>query len=158
MLGVVVDDTLECSLNQAVGLTSQAEVDAFASNLPGCNTIPGTLEITGEDVTNLDGLLGIQRIEGNLKLIAPNLEDISGLSELLEITGRLNVGYPSGTKIRSLEPLSKLSVLGNGVAIYDNDELLNVDGLSGVTVTALDLWINGNEQLNDLSGFRISLN
>ncbi len=70
-----------------ITLTTQAEVDNFATDYPDCADIPGTLAIgPSSDVTNLDGLAGVNTI-GNQLVINSNqaLTDVSGLVDLQSI-------------------------------------------------------------------------
>ena len=63
-----------CSGN--VTLSTQAEVDAFQ-----CGVFEGNLTISGEDITNLDGLSELQTITGNLLIRNnPNLISIELLA------------------------------------------------------------------------------
>ena len=62
-----------------ITFSTQAEVDAFATNFPNCTVFQGDVEIDGDDITNLNALSQITAIAGSLSLFSSdNLTDISG--------------------------------------------------------------------------------
>ena len=67
----------------SIFLENQAEVDSFQTNHGGggtCDTVPGFLNISGEDITNLDGLAALEHIGTNLWIYnVPVLANINGL-------------------------------------------------------------------------------
>lgn len=73
-----------------ITLSTQAEVDQFQNNYPGCTVIEGYLTISGADITNLNGLSVLVGIKYDLTIEDNNvLTDISGLSNIRKIGGRL---------------------------------------------------------------------
>ena len=73
-----------------VTLTTQAQVDAFPANYPGCTVFPGFLNIIGTDITNLTGLSGITSVGGQLYISNnPMLTNVDGLSNLIYVGGIL---------------------------------------------------------------------
>ena len=79
---------ISCPYN--LTLSTQAEIDQFQSNYPGCTTINGSLNISGTDITNLDGLSVLVSIEYDLDIESNSvLMNISGLSNIKKIGGRL---------------------------------------------------------------------
>src|SRR5260221_13840711 len=120
-----------------ITLTSQAEVDAFATTY-ACAVITGTLTISGNDITNLDSLRFLPRVEHDLIISNnPNLIDLTGLSSLT-YAGAGGAGpYPGAhigynPKLTNLDGLNKLSSVAGVLAIYNNDALTNLDGLSSL--------------------------
>ena len=145
-------ETAFCKGGGSITLTSQAEVDTFQAG-ENCNTVSGSLTVSGPDITNLDGLAGVTRIEGRLELVSPALSDIRGLSSLKQITGRLNVGYGSeGTQLLTLEGLDNLVELGGGLTLYENSQIQHIDALSNIVETVNDIWIQGNDALENIDG------
>ena len=73
--------------------TTQAQVDGFPSNHPGCTIIDGNLGITGNDITNLDSLSQLNHIDGSVQISAGSLSSIEGLSNVIKIgeIGRAHV-------------------------------------------------------------------
>jgi hypothetical protein len=128
-------------------LTSQTEVDAFSA----CSNIPFKLNISGADITNLDGLAGLTYINDLNIYDNPMLTNLDGLS------GLANVDILSISNNPMLADIDGLSSLKNafGVSIDNNDALTNVDGLVSLT----DYWgdpitivIDGNDNLINLDG------
>ncbi|GGN01564.1 hypothetical protein GCM10010967_39980 [Dyadobacter beijingensis] len=71
-----------CGSN-GIPLTSQANIDNFAANYPGCIVVQGYVFIAGNDITNLNGLSQVTDIMGDLQIWQnPNLTSLTGLSSL----------------------------------------------------------------------------
>ena len=73
-------------LPQGIHLTTQADIDNFSVNYPGCTVIEGDVCIGGctlqdtSDITNLNGLSQITSIHGRLHIINnPLLTTLDGL-------------------------------------------------------------------------------
>ncbi|MFZ1703798.1 MAG: hypothetical protein WAT79_05600, partial [Saprospiraceae bacterium] len=56
----------------AIVFSTQSEVDNFPTNYPGCTTIDGNVGITGNNITNLNGLSQITQIGGSLQFLNSN--------------------------------------------------------------------------------------
>lgn len=105
-----------------VTLSSQAEVDNFATNYPGCTEV-GNLTISGNDITNLNELLSLQKIDGDLHIVnCPLLTNVNGLSNITGLGGSL--------QIKGNNVLSNIAGLANidhntisSLTIKDNPEL-----------------------------------
>lgn len=153
-------------------LNSQAEVDAFPA---GCNTISGSIFISGADVTdlsplsnitsvggmlsiafcssltNLDGLSNITSIGGGLNLQdIPALENLAGLSMLSSVGGNLSIAFCD--VLSDVDGLSSLSSLGGFLNLQDNAALLDVDGLSGISSIGGYLSVSFCHALTGLDG------
>lgn len=53
-------------LPEGITFSTQEEIDNYQSNYPGCVEIEGDVIIEGEDITNLDGLYGLNFVSGFL--------------------------------------------------------------------------------------------
>ena len=53
-------------LPDGITFETQAQIDSFQVNYPNCNTIRGDVMISGDDITNLNGLNVLTSIEGDL--------------------------------------------------------------------------------------------
>ncbi len=63
--------------------STQDEIDNFPSNFPNCNEIEGSLEIEGDDITNLDSLIVLTSIDGELTIENnPLLNSLIGLDSI----------------------------------------------------------------------------
>ncbi len=91
LLWSAAEVTAQCPAGP-VTLTTQAQVDNFQTDYPGC-TYLGHLTIgSSTDIVNLNGLSGLVKLTGSLT-ISQNavLVDISGLSNLIEVGDKLIV-------------------------------------------------------------------
>ncbi len=158
-----------------VTLTTQTEVDNFATTYPGCTALPSTvkLKIKGAGITNLDGLDVLTAVHGKLIIEYSNdLVDITGLMNITTVTGELQFeechaltsldGLQNLTTCNKLEiqgmdaltdisQLSGLTAIGDDLYILDCDALTNLNGLQNLASVGTNLKIDQNENLTDLS-------
>jgi uncharacterized repeat protein (TIGR01451 family) len=115
---------------------TQADINNFYSNYPGCTVIQGNVTINaagfGGQITNLNGLNGLTSIGGYLF--------IRNCAQLTNLTG-----------------LSTLTSIGGFLAIQDNLALVDLNGLNNLTTVGQDLQIGGsnwqtNAALTNLAG------
>lgn len=129
-----------------ITLASQAEVDAFS-----CSEIAGNLTISGDDITNLDALAGLQKVGGHFNIeVNINLENLDGLSNLTWVEGTLYLRYD--TILENLNGLSALKHVG-ALYILDNHRLTNLDGLSSLTEVDGFMYVAYNSRLVEVDGF-----
>lgn len=139
-------------------LTSQAQVDAFPSNYPGCTAILGSLYIVGSNITNLSPLSQIISINGNLIIASnTNLTNLNGLQNLQSIGGAVNI--VGNSMLPSLSPFNPTSI-GNNIQIGQN-AILNSIELNNVSNSITGLSINDNPllisfQMHNLSSISLS--
>jgi hypothetical protein len=154
---------------------TQAEIDNYQTNFPGCSQIKGNVTIIGDDITDLSGLNGVTSIDGNLYIAGnPDLTSLSGLESLISIGESLfieenpaltnlsgldmltSIGlslmiYNNNT-LSSLTGLESLSSIGQGLSIFSNNALLNIEGLGSLISLKGNLFIVQNQVLNSLTG------
>jgi hypothetical protein len=89
-------------LPDGITFSTQAEIDNFQTNYPGCTEIQGDVTISGSDITNLNGLNVVNYISGNLIIgnaqlaqANPVLNNLEGLESLTAIGGNLVVIHNS---------------------------------------------------------------
>ncbi len=135
--------------NNAVNLTSQLQVDNFNSNYPGCTNITNDLSISGNTITNLNGLSGLTQINSLV---------IENTGSLTTLTGLNNVTTIGGVDIKNNSALTTIDGL-NGVSsidvfyLLDNPFLNNLTAL-GNLLNIAHIEIYGNHSLNDLNGLQ----
>jgi len=160
-------------LPDGIWFSHQSEVDSFSINYPNCTEIGGTVDIIGDDITNLNGLSAITSIGGQLWIRDnPILSDISGLSNLTTITGDLNFlnnpillslnGFNNLTSVEyvdffsdtitSLNGLNSLSHVGGDFHIGSAKLLTDISALSGLTSIGGALIIVGATALENFNG------
>jgi len=133
-------------------LNTQTQIDNFIIEYPDCTEIYGQVYISGENITNLNGLSNLISI-GQELLIEDNnnLIDISGLSNLNHIGGVFTI--KNNDVLASLIGLSNLiTINGFYIDISDNDVLTDMSGLENLTIVN-QLFIENNAGLTILSGF-----
>ncbi|MEN8225059.1 MAG: T9SS type A sorting domain-containing protein [Bacteroidota bacterium] len=130
---------------------TQAQIDNFQNNYPNCTEIEGTVEISGDDITNLNGLSVLITIEGWLYVMDNNsLISLTGLDNLTFIGGGLYIqGHEALT---NLSGLGGLTSIGQEFAIFYNASLISLVGLDKLTSVGAGLYIEGNTSLYSLAG------
>ena len=61
--------------------TTQAQVDNFPSDYPGCTMIDGNVGVTGDIITNLDSLSQLTKVGGSIQIIISKMRSLSILSK-----------------------------------------------------------------------------
>jgi hypothetical protein len=133
-----------------ITLSTQADIDNFAINYPGCTQTLGYVLIEGADITNLNGLSGLTAVGGALIIRTnPALTSLSGLSALTSVGAYLEIR--DNDALTNLSGLSALTSVG-AISITKNDALTNLSGLSALTSVGTDVYIIDNVALTNLSG------
>ena len=138
-------------LPEGITFSSQAAIDNFQANYPGCTGIEGDVLIRGSDITHLDGLMVLGTIGGELRIYGNNnLLSIVGLQNLTMVTGSLVL--EDNKSLPSLSGLEQLTCIGGNLDIIDCDALYDLHGLNNVTGACGDLNILRNYTLHNLAG------
>ena len=146
----------ECGENVVETLTDQAEVDAFATNYPGCRNFLGDLIIdeaaipTGGAITDLSALSSLRQVNGFSIMNAPALTDLSPLSGLDSIHGNF---FVRSTAVTDLDAFGGLYKVGLRLSIFNNPLLETVSDFSNLIAVGSQFSIRNNPMLTDLSGF-----
>lgn len=131
---------------------TQTEIDNFQTNYPGCTNLAGFIQILGDDITNVDGLILTTTISGTLRInVNENLTNLSGLLNLNSIEGSLI--FETNDKLINFEGLNNLTSIGGSFLIHVNSSLTSCLGLDSLTSIGGSLSINGNDSLLSLTGF-----
>ena len=137
----------------ATTLSTQAQVDNFLIVNPGCQNLLQNLTITGADITNLDGLQGIETSDPGKSISITNnplLTDVSGLTTLTSIGGNFPIsGNPLLSNLTGLENLTSIA---GYLFIFSNADLENLGGLSGVLTIGDFLQVSNNPSLDAFNG------
>ncbi len=136
-------------------LHSQADIDDFQSDYPDCTELEGNVTITGNDITNLNGLSVVTSIGEYLMIkgFSP-LYNLTGLNNLTTIGGDLMI---YNTSLMFLTGLDNLTSIKGSLYIGDewlggNPDLNNFTGLNNLTVIVGDIYIRWNSSLTSLTG------
>ncbi|MBC8489933.1 MAG: T9SS type A sorting domain-containing protein [Bacteroidetes bacterium] len=144
-------------LVEGIIFNTQAEIDGFQYNYPLCSEIDGDIKISGDDISNLNGLDVLTFLGGDLDISGnPFLVSLIGLNNLIYLSGALDI-Y-NNDALLDLTGLDNLDLIGGGLFIDKNDLLSNLTGLENLTFINNGLTIGtfspggGNPNLSDLSG------
>jgi hypothetical protein len=147
-------------LPYGITFSTQAQIDSFQINYPGCSEIEGGVFIgvnTGHCyIKNLNGLNVLTYIGGDL-VIRNNdsLTSLTGLEGLTSIRGALSIGVylaVGNPALTSLTGLDNLTSIGGDLNIFCNDALTSLTGLEGLNSIGGDLWIVRNNALTSITG------
>ncbi|MEZ4963182.1 MAG: FG-GAP-like repeat-containing protein [Saprospiraceae bacterium] len=137
-------------LSSGITFSTQAQIDAYATNYPGCTEILGNVTIQGNNITNLNGLSQITLIDGNLLIQQnPNLSNLNGLQNLLFVNEFLGI-YVNNT-LDDISALSNITTLPLGLGVGVNPQLTSLDGLNNLTNIGSTVLITENDNLNDIT-------
>lgn len=127
--GIATISIAQCPTTYII-LDSQAAIDNFAANYPGCTEILSSLWIEEEQegsIINLDGLSQLTSVGGHLRIQNnPNLNNLDGLSQLTSVGEDLAIQWNSElSQCCSLCPLltadkADPTVIGGSITIEDN--------------------------------------
>ena len=138
-------------LPQGITFSTQAQIDSFPFTHPNCTEIQGIVYITGNDITNLNGLSSIVSVGTDLYIRnTSSLTDLSGLNNLISVGNEISIG--GNALLNSLDDLGGLAYVGYAFELDYNPSLNNLDGLNSLAFIGGYLMINDNSSLMSLSG------
>lgn len=148
---VVSGFSLPCS--GGIILTTQAEIDAFPVNYPGCTEIETYLNIgPSDDITNLDGLSQITSIGLTLNIFSCNtLRNIDGLNNL-EYVGPGSIVINNNPVLEEVSGLNGALNSETNIIVYDNPSLLTISGFNNFPHAGL-IFFARNNNFVEISGF-----
>ena len=151
IFGLQIAGFTQGCLPDGITFTTQAEIDNFQTNYPGCTEIEGDVTIYGPLIYNLDGLSNITSMGGYLDINSCiSLTNLDGLSNLTNIGSHLMI---TSTAIVSLSPLEGLTNISGELMILYNDSLVDLSGLENITsVDGGYFDIIGNSSIVNLNG------
>lgn len=138
-------------------LTSQQAVDNFPVLYPNCTELIFVTEISGSDITNLDGLSNITSASGMIVIHNnPLLTSIEGLSNLTTISRNIQIN--NNPVLSSLTGLESLEYIGENIRIDNNDSLTDLTGLNNLVTVEEGVIICNNDGLVSLDGLNKLIN
>ena len=139
-------------------ISTQSELDNFIATNQ-CNQIQGDLTISGNDITNLEGLFNINDVGGTLLIQSnPNLTSLVGLEGITSVGGNLWI-FANG-ELTSLNGLGNIDSVGGDLQILGNIRTPSLQGLENLVSVGGDFIIQatgltsfvGLESLSSVSG------
>lgn len=101
--------TLSACPEGNLSFTTQQQIDDFIISYPYCTEIAGSVNISGADIINLDGLANVTGIGGNLEINNnPSLQYLDGLNSLVNLGGHLSIS--SNNSLTSLQGLQNINM------------------------------------------------
>jgi hypothetical protein len=138
-------------LPEGITFTTQEQIDNFQLNYPGCTEIEGDVSISGNEISNLNGLSVLTSIGGHLWIANNfNLTSLSGLENLLSIGG--NISIINNNQLPNLIGLENIESIPGNLDISENDNLMFLNGLDYLTNIEGNLTIYDNPDLYCLTG------
>lgn len=143
-------------LPEGITFTTQAQIDSFPINYPGCTKIEGFVWIRGADISDLVGLNGLDTVLGSLTIgdswkgVNPELITLEGLENLSCIGEDLVIH--NNDNLVSIQALSGLNRIGKSIKILDNDHLMSLTGLEGIDSLSEMIDFQNNNALTNLTG------
>ena len=145
-----------------ISYTLQSEVDNFKINYPNCEEISVHIELTGDDINNVDGFSNLIKTFKSLAIKeTTKLRNLNGFQNLEEIWNHLNID--KNEALESLEGLENLTLINGWLAFTANpnlESLKALESLSGKVSGGLNIWSNpkltklqGLEGLTKIDGF-----
>lgn len=120
-------------LSGGIEFSHQADIDNFPSRFPFCSEIGEGVTITGNDITNLNGLSTITSVGGRLSIVNnPNLASLAGLNKIipgtitsLTISGNTSL---SSCELKSIcdylaSPIGTVDIQNNATGCNSADEV-----------------------------------
>lgn len=142
-------------LPDGIEFSTQEHIDNFSTDYPNCNIIEGDVTISGEYITNLNGLSVLTSIGGYFAIGYdmngnPSLNDLTGLENLKNVNGGLII--EENNQLTNLFGLSHLSSVNVGLWVKDNNLLTSLEGIDSLINIQGEIQIHYNPSLTSLSG------
>ncbi|MCB2221305.1 MAG: hypothetical protein KQI35_12980, partial [Bacteroidetes bacterium] len=171
---VIIGEVEGCA-PEGVVISCQDDVDNFQTNYPDCSVMAGDITISGNNISNLNGLSVVSAIGGSLRIIDNTaLTNLTGLESLATIGGILSIsenqslndiqGLNNLTSIErdliiennlaltQISGLNSLSNIGRDLKIVQDNVLVGLTGMNNLYFIGRNLNVDGNDALTSLSG------
>ena len=133
-------------------LLTQAEVDAFAVDYPGCTTISGYLTIgPSTNINNLNALGSLTQINQSLSITGNSaLTDMSGLNGLVSVYRTISI--TNNPILLSIDLADITGGIIGDFQVENNGALATLVGPLNLTSIGNHTYIRGNPNLANLTG------
>ncbi|MCF8368720.1 MAG: hypothetical protein K9G76_06730 [Bacteroidales bacterium] len=157
LVGFILLSILPCLFSQyclpeGITFSTQAQIDSFQVNYPGCTAILGDVIIEGADITNLQGLEFVESMQSNVWIQnCLSLKNFQGLNNLLMISGQFEILY--NDSLTSLSGLDKIHFIGHSLIFVYDHALTDITSLSSLEMMddgVIGIWYN--DAIANISG------
>ncbi len=139
---------LSAQCEGSIELSTQAEVDAWAS----CTFFDGDINISGNNITNLTALTGLEHVSGYFAITyCPLLTDLTGLEELRYIGQQLVI--IENDLLSDLTALNNLTAI-NSLQLDNCNALQSLSGLDNIANEPDFVYLGGNQNLMDITALQ----
>ena len=145
-LGIIAQPCLP----DGITFNTQSQIDNFQVNYPNCTEIQGHVFITGDDITNLNGLSVLTAMDSSFVIY-----DNTSLTHLTGLEGVTYIGnmiVENNDLLVDFSGLENLAAIGERLIIWSNPSLSSVAGFSNLTSIGGLLSIENNNNLTSLTG------
>jgi hypothetical protein len=149
MLFVINIANAQSCLHDGITFTTQIQIDNFQTDYPDCTQIEGNVTFNGSLITNLDGLSTVTSFGKTVSIYLNSLKSLEGLSNLTTIGEGLYLSYDDS--LINLAGLENLTSIGGMVVIEYNKSLTSLKGIDNVTSLPGLFSIKENDHLCDCS-------
>ena len=142
----------DCS-QETITLNTQAQVDSFQNDFGNggtCDTVTGSLNIIGPDISNLDALSDLTAIGGDLDI--QENDALVNIDSLSKLTGLGNDLFIGSNVLLTHIGLSNLVSVSADVRILGNPLLTDLDELGNLISVGNDIFVDSNYALAQCSG------
>lgn len=141
-------------------ITTQADLDQFALDYPGCTNLPGSLYMFVNDeggnpvmldITDLSPLSNLETIGGDFDIgYAAGMTSLDGLDNLQSVGGYFSLYYMDS--LSDLTALENLTTIGSHAIFYYNSAQADFAGLENLESIGGYLQVQYNYALEDFTG------
>ena len=143
--------TLSCLPYGNYYFFTQSEIDDFQIDYANCTQLEGLVRISGNNISNLNGLSVVTSFGGDLEIQEnSSLTSLSGMDNVNSIGGKLEIRYNDA--LANLIGIDNVNSIGGNLGINSNDALTSLTGLENVISIGGLLGINSNDALTGLTG------
>ena len=112
-----------------IGFTDQSQIDSFPVLWPNCTEMNGDIFISGNNISNLQGLSKIKYVEDFWIENTTPLQNFTGLDSLMKVKSLTII---NNDRIKNFTGLSSLDTIIEAFDISFNDSLINFEGLNSL--------------------------
>jgi len=143
--------------NSQIELTSQADIDNFAANYPGCTEVINGFTIQGTGITNLNGLSVINSFSDSsvLTIQETSIIDFTGLDNVTYVGGNFQIIF--NQDLETFNGLEQIVTIRKNLFVSGSFLILNFDGFDSLNIIGGKLDVRTCIALIDFEGLN-SLN